>query len=212
VTTSDLERLLKGSLAVAGLLTLVMGAYALRNWRSPTAADRLGFVALGSVPNFTLTDQQGHPFHSEVLEGKVWVVGFIYTRCTTSCPLITNEMSRLQKRWVKEQDFRLVSITVDPLYDSPAVLSNYAQVYRADFRTWCFLTGPPDQVYDLIEKGFMASVHRMEVEEKGGHVDIPHTTNVVVVDRQGKLRGIFEGVFESDWTRLDTAIAALLKE
>jgi protein SCO1 len=209
---TDPEKLLKRAVALMFGVLLVLAAWAAKTWRTPTAADRLGFVALGDIPDFTLTDQRGLPFHSDALKGKVWVAGFIYTRCSTSCPLITDEMARLQKRWSQEPDFRLVSISVDPLHDSPAVLARYAETYRADTRTWSFLTGPPDQVYDLIEKGFMASVHRMNVEEKGRRVDIPHTTNVVVVDRHGKLRGVFEGVLESDWTRLDTAIGALLKE
>ncbi len=75
-----------------------------------------------------------------------------------------------------------------------------------------FLTGPAPQVYDLIEKGFYAAVHRLSVEEAGTRVDIPHSTSVMIVDREGNLRGRFEGVLEADWARMDGAIRAMLDE
>ncbi|HTB22572.1 MAG TPA: SCO family protein [bacterium] len=206
------EKFLKQALAFMAVVVLALGAWAVATWRTPTEADKMGFVALGRVPRFILADQDGRPFDSAALKGKVWAAAFIYTRCTTSCPLITYQMAQLQKKWAKQADFRLVSVTVDPLHDTPQILQDYARTYGADPKTWTFLTGPPGQVYDLIEKGFLASVHRMSVEEKGKKVDIPHSTNIVVVDRQGNLRGIFEGVLESDWTRMDAAIGALLKE
>jgi protein SCO1 len=206
------EKLLKGGVAVLLAATLALTAWVAWTWRSPTDADRLGFVRLARVPDFSLVDQNGRPFRSDALEGKVWAASFIYTRCATSCPLISAQMSLLGRRWANNADFRMVSITVDPLHDSPAVLLAYANGYGYDPDQWTFLTGPPGQVYSLIETGFLASVERLSVEEKGAHVDIPHTTNVMVIDRQGYLRGVFEGVLESDWDRMDSAIGALLKE
>lgn len=208
----DLEKLLKRGLVLMVVATLAFGAWMTWAWRTQSPADKLGFVALAHVPDFSLVDQNGRPFHSDTLKGKVWAVSFIYTRCATSCPVITGQMALLGKRWAGEPDFRMLSITVDPLHDDPKVLLEYSKDFQADPKVWTFLTGPPDQVYTLIEKGFLASVERLSVDEKGVQVDIPHTTNVEIVDRQGNIRGIFEGVLESDWTRMDSAIGALLKE
>jgi len=212
MTDLSLEKLLKAAAAFMFAATLAFSVWMAATWRAQVAADKMGLVSLGRVPDFALIDQNGRPFHSDVLKGKVWAVSFIYTRCATSCPVITGQMALLGKRWAQEPDFRMVSITVDPIHDEPEILLDYAKGFRADPKTWTFLTGPPDQVYTLIEKGFLASVERLSVDEKGARVDIPHTTNVEIVDRQGDIRGIFEGVLESDWTRMDSAIGALLKE
>ncbi|HTA16911.1 MAG TPA: SCO family protein [bacterium] len=208
----SLEKSLKLGLALMVLATLALGAWIACTWRSQSEAEKLGLVSMGRAPEFTLVDQDGRPFDSDALKGKVWAVSFIYTRCATSCPLITDQMAQLGKRWAKEPDFRMLSITVDPMHDSPKVLLDYAKGFQADPKAWTFLTGPPDQVYTLIEKGFLASVERLSVDEKGVQVDIPHSTNVEIVDRQGEIRGVFEGVLEPDWTRMDKAIGVLLKE
>ncbi|MGH7442640.1 MAG: SCO family protein, partial [bacterium] len=105
---------------------------------------------MGRVPDFTLTNEQGRPFHSASLKGKVWVAAFIYTRCTTSCPLITAQMVQLQKKWEGHSDFALVSISVDPGHDGPAVLLAYARAMGANLSDWSFLSGSPATVFNLI--------------------------------------------------------------
>lgn len=112
----------------------------------------------GTVTEFRLTERSGRAVSRADLLGKVWVVSFVYTQCTESCPLQTAEMARLQTEFAGEADFRLVSITVDPKRDDPAALSRYAERYGADPARWLFLTGDKRAIYRLARDGFRLGV------------------------------------------------------
>ncbi len=205
-----LERLLTAGLVVLLAAGAVVGVKVWLSDRALSAKYASAYPPLGLVPDFTLTGQDGRPFREDSLKGKVWVASFIYTRCATSCPLITSQMVRVQRRWGSHPDFALVSISVDPVHDTPAVLAAYARSRGALPGDWHFLTGDPAQVVRVIERGFLATAFPIPVRESGRTVDIPHTTDIRLIDRQGYMRGRFEGVLEGDWTRLDQAIGALL--
>src|ERR1700730_6563742 len=96
----------------------------------------------GTVPEFILTAQDGQPFSSRALQGKIWVADFIYTTCTGPCPRMTSQMREVQDAVAKMPDVRLVSFTVDPARDTPPVLAEYGKLHGASFERWYFLTGP----------------------------------------------------------------------
>jgi cytochrome oxidase Cu insertion factor (SCO1/SenC/PrrC family) len=112
----------------------------------------------GSVPDFALTDQTGHPVHKADLEGKVWVANFIFTSCSDECPLMTAEMAQLQSDLAHVPALRLVSISVDPERDTPAVLSQYADRFNVDPERWFFLTGDKRAIYRLARDGFRIGI------------------------------------------------------
>jgi cytochrome oxidase Cu insertion factor (SCO1/SenC/PrrC family) len=112
----------------------------------------------GSVPDFALTDQTGRPVRKADLEGKVWVASFIFTSCPDECPLMTAEMAQLQSDLAHLPDLRLVSISVDPERDIPAVLSQYADRFNADPERWLFLTGDKQAIYRLARDGFRLGI------------------------------------------------------
>src|SRR5213594_5132066 len=95
----------------------------------------------GTVSSFQLTNQNGQPFGSPQLAGKIWVADFVYTTCPGPCPLISSRMSELQKP-LEKTDVHLVSFSVDPEKDTPEVLDGYAGKLGADPERWDFLTGP----------------------------------------------------------------------
>jgi cytochrome oxidase Cu insertion factor (SCO1/SenC/PrrC family) len=111
-----------------------------------------------SVPDFALTDQSGRPVRRADLEGKVWIASFIFTNCRDECPLMTAEMAQLQAGFADVSDFRLVSISVDPERDRPAVLSQYADRFNADPERWLFLTGDKQAIYRLVREGFRVGI------------------------------------------------------
>ena len=114
---------------------------------------------LGVVPPFALTDETGRRFGSEDLAGRAWVASFIFTRCPTVCPRITGRMARIQDRARSlEPALRLVSISVDPEYDTPPRLAEYARSHGASPRMWKFLTGPADAVRATVERGLRVSM------------------------------------------------------
>jgi cytochrome oxidase Cu insertion factor (SCO1/SenC/PrrC family) len=112
----------------------------------------------GAVPDFTLTDQSGRSVRRADLEGRVWVANFIFTNCPDECPLMTAEMAQLQSDLAHVPDLRLVSISVDPERDTPAVLSQYADRFNADPTRWLFLTGDKRAIYRLAKEGFRLGI------------------------------------------------------
>ncbi len=108
----------------------------------------------GVVPEFTLTAQDGQPFHSSALAGKIWVADFIYTTCPGPCPRMTSQMHDVQDAIAKIPDVKLVSFTVDPATDTPPVLAQYAKVHGASAAHWYFLTGPVDTLQKLDRDAF----------------------------------------------------------
>src|SRR5437870_13629312 len=107
----------------------------------------------GSVPSFQLTNQDGQPFGSPQLAGKIWIADFIYTMCPGPCPMISTRMSDLQKP-LEKTDVRLVSFSVDPEKDTPQVLRSYATRLQAEPGRWDFLTVPKSAIYKRSHAGF----------------------------------------------------------
>lgn len=109
---------------------------------------------LGEVPDFALLERSGHQVTKTTLLGHVWIASLIFTRCVDECPLVSSHMARLQDALASERDLRLVSITVDPVYDTPEVLKRYAQRFAAQPERWLFLTGDKVTIYRLVREGF----------------------------------------------------------
>jgi protein SCO1/2 len=147
---------------------------------------------LAQLPPFQLVDQAGRPFGTRDLEGRVWVASFIFTRCATICPAITAQMARIQGRTRElAPDFHLVSFSVDPGYDTPERLADYARAHRASPRQWSFLTGPEKAVQQAVVDGLKVSMGR-EAAPDGGPGAIFHGSHLVLVDRQGRVRGYYD--------------------
>jgi protein SCO1/2 len=149
---------------------------------------------LGALPDFTLTDQTGHPFGTQDLRGKVWVANFIFTSCAGSCPLLSQKMAELARRARQlGPDFRLVSLTVDPERDTPQVLAQYAARYGAHPQKWSFLTGPMATIQSAVVDGFKVGMGK---EKVGDFWEIFHGENLVLVDRTLHIRGYFPATGE----------------
>lgn len=136
---------------------------------------------------FSLTDQTGRPFSSEAERGRVLVVNFIYTSCRDACPLLTAKLALIQRRLGGVQGLRLVSITVDPTQDTPAVLARYAGSFGAVPERWVFLTGTAAEVATVLN-AFGVTVRSAPGES------LDHTVVTVLVDRKGRRRFSYFGV------------------
>ena len=141
------------------------------------------------APDFEFLAHDGTKLSSSDLQGKVWVANFIFTRCKGPCPVITSRMAELQQRLgrTNPDDVQLVSITVDPDYDTPAVLSEYAASVGANSERWKFVTGPKAQVEKAIRSGFLQTL----IDGKEG--EPVHSSRFVVVDREGFMRTYPDG-------------------
>jgi protein SCO1/2 len=148
---------------------------------------------LADLPSFSLLDTAGEPFGSADLEGRVYVANFIFTRCIAICPTLTSAMARLDRRYVEEgvEGIHLVSVTVDPAFDTPEKLAAYGRGFGVDPLRWTMLTGPPEQVERLIEQGFKTGIGAPEPLGEG-IVDIAHSGKFVLVDQSGGIRGYYD--------------------
>lgn len=163
------------------------------------------------VPPFVMTAQDGLAYSSTNLRGKVWVAGFVFTRCQGPCPLITLRMSEIGQEFSAARDFQLVTLTVDPDYDTAKVLGKYAATYKADIKQWVFLTGAKDKLRWLIGEGFRM-VAADNQHGAPGDSPIIHSTMIVLVDRKGQIRGYYDSSEPKDVKdRLYADILELLK-
>jgi protein SCO1/2 len=161
----------------------------------------------GSVPPFQLTNQDGQPFGSAQLAGKIWIADFVYTTCPGPCPMISTRMSNLQKP-LEKTDVRLVSFSVDPEKDTPQVLRSYAERLQAEPGRWDFLTGPKSAIYELSHDGF-----KLAVSDGSDAQGIPvHSTRMVLVDRRGQIRGYYDAAEAEAVTKLLADTNHLLRE
>ena len=155
-----------------------------------------------SVPDFSLTNQQGESLGLSDMAGKIWVADFIFTNCPTICPAMTQEMARLQSEFVADPVY-FVSFSVDPERDTVDVLSRYATAYGADHRRWHFLTGDKANIYQLAEQGFsLAAGH------KGS--EILHSPRFILVKRDGNIHDYYDSRSKPAMIRLRRDVKTLL--
>ena len=203
-----------------GVLILVLAGYRGTLWRP--AADLRVF---GDAPTFTLVDQLERPVGSDDFYGKVVVAIFIYTNCPDICPLLSLHMQALQERLRQEgllgREVQLLSYTVDPARDTPAVLRAYAERHRADTDAWRFLTGPENGVVPLIVDGFRLGVQALPPQRASpsthvagaGHqasYEVMHSGRFVLIDRQWRIRAYYDGR-EFDLARVLRDIRTLIR-
>jgi len=155
----------------------------------------------GTLPEFNLINQSAEPYGTRQLEGRPWIADFIFTKCPDRCPMLTREMSRLQtelrgRGW---DDVMLVSISVDPVTDTPETLAAYASKHGAEQDGWQFLTGTRQSIWSLSVDSFKLAV--MEIED-AGEGPILHSNRFVLSDGQRQIRGYYDAFDADDRAKL----------
>ena len=198
-------------ITVLGLLILLVVMYRSAEENVPGNAST-ELRRLSVVPPFALTERSGKTITNRDLSGKIWVADFIYTTCPGPCPLLTAGMARIQETVAHDPEVQLVSFTVDPDTDTPPVLAKYADSFDADPNRWWFLTGPKKPLYDLIQNGFLQVVEDNTGQPQAGQNRVVHSTYLALVDGDGNVRGIYDGVGASGRADLLRDIKVLEKE
>lgn len=167
----------------------------------------------GSMPPFQLTDQAGATFDSKSLAGHATLLDFVYTHCTDACPLMSATFQETQRKLAADNllgsKVMLVSLSVDPQHDTPPVLAEYGQQFKADVNGWKMLTGDWDSVYDVVT-GFKVATRPPRPPSDApapGGTELTHTTAVVLIDPQLQVRAYLDGTGSS----ADDLIAAAKK-
>ena len=179
-------------LGVAGVAAGVAAAIALVTSKHEAAA---GAASKPDRPRqlveFNLVERSGRPVGLAELAGKYLVVDFVFTGCSLSCRAVNDRMEEIQRLVARASDVRLVSLTVDPRGDTPAVLARFAEGYHADANRWLFLTGDKAELYRLIETSFIAKSPEMEGLIPGGFAS---TDRIMLVDPEGNVFASFDGL------------------
>lgn len=165
-----------------------------------------------TIPDFNLIDQSGHTFSSKTLQGKIYVASFFFTRCTTICPKVSFQISRVQDTFANDATVKLISISVDPKYDTPIHLLAYAKRFDANLSHWSFLTGEKKVIYPLILKGFhvpLADASEYDQAIKNPDETFIHSERLVLVDKKGVIRGFYDGTDKKEVDRLLVEIKVL---
>ncbi|MEP0842761.1 MAG: SCO family protein [Phycisphaerae bacterium] len=164
------------------------------------------------LPGFSLTERSGQTVTLGTLKGKVWVADFIFTTCQGPCPMMTRRMAGLQSNLAGEAGVRFLTITVDPRMDTPDRLRRYADQFRAPKDRWLFLTGEREAIYKLSTEGFRLAAIVDDAAAAPSDHPILHSTKFVLVDRQARIRGYYDGTSEEDVKRLETDARRLAAE
>lgn len=174
----------------------------------PKTLDEQSDTIYHSIPNYSFVNQLGETVTNEKYQDKIHVVDFFFTTCPTICPQMSTHMLELQKHFYDRDDFGLLSHTVNPEYDSVAVLAEYAKKVHAKNDVWDFVTGNKEDIYEIAFKGYFVNALPDEVAP-GGFL---HSQYLILIDKKGRIRGYFDGTSTSEVNDLMDAIEILYTE
>lgn len=164
---------------------------------------------LHKISDFCFTDQDGRKITRENLNGKIYLANFFFTTCPGICPTITRNLLKVQNAFITDNDIKIISHTVMPWSDSISSLKNYEKTFSIKNGMWYLVTGNTSEIYELARKSYYA-------EEKAGYnsdsTEFLHTEHVLLIDRNGHLRGIYNGTIALDAERMIEDIKILKKE
>ncbi|MEK0442464.1 MAG: hypothetical protein RL403_1442 [Bacteroidota bacterium] len=161
-----------------------------------------------SIAEFAFVNQLGDTIRKEDMAGKVYVADFFFTTCPTICPVMKKEMLRVYEQFKGDSNFRILSHTIDPTHDTQAVLQDYADKLGVpDAATWNFLTGDQEKIFEIGQTSYLTTTMADELEP-GGFL---HSGAFLLVDQQGRIRGVYDGTKTEQVDRLLADIPKLLK-
>ena len=190
---------------------LLLGVYIASGY-IVSMSERRSLPVLAQIKDFRLIDQGGHPVSLADLRGKVWVADIIFTRCAFQCLIMSAHMKALQTDLASEPDVKLVSLTTDPVYDTPTVLQKYGERFNAKPDRWLFLTGEKSVMAAVAQNLQLTSIPTTEADRQGPDDLFVHSTKLVLIDQQGRIRAYFNGESNSDRPTIIEAAKTLLKE
>lgn len=200
----------KIELAVWGGLCLIVlaifGAY---------VVDRLKpqLPVYASLADFTLTNQDGRTVTLDDLRGQIWVADAIFTRCPGQCLIMSSHMKQLQAALPASLPIQLVSFTTDPAFDQPAVLKKYGERFGAEDNRWSFLTGSKRELHRVEVDGLRLSVVDKPVADQASPNDLfIHSEKFILLDKQGRVRGYFDGETDDAVAQVAAAARALAND
>ncbi|MGB0633553.1 MAG: SCO family protein [Flavobacteriaceae bacterium] len=162
-------------------------------------AEEIQFVKkYHKIKDFSLFNQNGYKITEEDYNNKIYVADFFFTTCPTICPIMTENMGYLQNKLIDNPEILLVSFSVTPEIDSVQQLKKYALEKNVIDSKWNLLTGDKKEIYDLARKSYLVAKN----DGDGGKYDMIHTENFVLVDKEKRIRGFYDGTNQSEMDKL----------
>lgn len=165
---------------------------------------------LSDVKPFSFINEKGDSVNEKSVANKVYVAEYFFTTCKGICPRMNNNMRRVYDAFKEENNFLILSHTVNPETDSAPVLKRYADSMKVDTNKWWFLTGSKNDLYTTARQSYLLddqNANKGKIEEQ-----FIHTQLFALVDKQERVRGIYDGLKEEELQQLMKDIRELLKE
>ena len=164
------------------------------------------------IGKFSFINQYKQVIGLKDVKGKVFVAEYFFTTCQTICPRMNDQMQRVQAAFKDESNFRILSFTVNPEVDTVEQIKRFAQEHKAIAGKWHFLTGDKTKLYEAARKYFFL-LKKSEVENQGDvGSDFIHTNNFVLVDKEQRIRGYYDGTNPKEVDKLINDAKLILKE
>jgi protein SCO1/2 len=160
------------------------------------------------IADFSLTNQNGETITNKDYEGKIYIADFFFTRCQTICIVMAYNMGELQEYYKEDDDIMFLSHSVTPVMDSVPVLKEYAIRKGVNDQKWNVTTGSKKHIYDLARKSYFAVLDEGEGDEN----DFIHTEQFVLIDKERRIRGFYDGTKKEDMEKVKKDITLLKKE
>ena len=160
-----------------------------------------------TVPDFSFIDQNGNIVNEKTIENKLYVVNFFFTSCPSICIDLTNNLKEVQSTFIDNERILILSHSVDPKIDDISRLKKYADINNIDSKKWLLLTGPIEETIRTAQLGYFA------IASIPNHIDnsLIHTENIILVDQNRQIRGIYNGTSPLEVSYLIDDINILLE-
>lgn len=173
-------------------------------------AQAAGDTVYHTIPNFSFTNQLGAEITAADYNNKIYVADFFFTSCPTICPVMKSQMLRIYEHFKDNPNVGLLSHSIDPMHDSVEVLRNYAENLGIKGDQWNFVTGVQDSIYKIAEKSYLVTAAEDSTAiEDGGFI---HSGAFLLIDKNKRVRGQYDGTVEKDVTQLIRDMEFLLTE
>jgi len=171
--------------------------------------DTKKYEKIHTIPAFEFVNQDGIKITKETYKDKIYIADFFFTTCAGICPKLTKNMNRLQEVFRNDPDVLLLSHTVMPWKDSVPVLKEYAIENGIDAKKWNLVTGDKDEIYDIARTAYFADEDFVKTQDENAFI---HTENFILIDKKGRIRGVYNGTLEIETERILRHIKLLKKE
>ncbi len=161
-----------------------------------------------TIPDFKFIDQDSTEVTNQTYKNKIYVADFFFTTCPTICPIMKTQLLRVYEKFKDNPEVGILSHTIDPRHDSVAVLKAYAKRLGVDGKFWHFVTGERDKIYEMGQKEYYVTAGEDSTAAGG----IIHSGAFILVDKNRRVRGMYDGTKEKDVSRLIKDMGTLLKE